>query len=428
MRDGGHDLDLALAHLNDGMPAMVDALARLIAVDTSFPPGDGYGPFADTTEDLFAPLGFDFERIEVPETLWQTGTGDVHGARINLIARRKTGRPVCSLYFHTDVVPAGDGWTRPPFELTQEDDRLFGRGASDMKGTIASVYGALAAARKTGLDLAYDPILLFCTDEEGGLYPGIRHLAEIGAVEGHLLSFNGQASPRIWAGCFGSLDLAIDITGRSAHSGDPVGGVNAVEEALPLLDRLMTLKRSVETRTSEMTPPPHFPPGVPLKARLTIAAINAGSKGSALPGHCRIVVNRRYTPDEDGAEVEAELRDTIAAALDGGGALGWKATVVGHLAPVKDPVGPHWPRWQAALSEGFGYDPEDFICYGASSSSDMGWVQQAGIREILLGGLSRPDNNGHAADEFTTTGNLKALAHAVLAYLAQPFRSDLLTD
>ncbi|MEM7444718.1 MAG: M20/M25/M40 family metallo-hydrolase [Pseudomonadota bacterium] len=425
MRDGGHDLDLAQAHLRDGTAGMVDALSRLIAVDTSFPPGLGYGELADVAEALFAPLGFSFERIEVPETLWQAPGSGAKGSRVNLIARRRTGLPACSIYFHTDVVPAGDDWTRPAFELTHDGNRLFGRGTADMKGTIASVYGALAAADKAGVPLGYDPVLLFCTDEEGGLYPGIRYLAETGAVEGHLLSFNGQASPRIWGGCFGSLDLAIEIVGRSAHSGEPSGGINAIEVALPLLDRLMDLKREVEMRVSAMVPPPFYPAGNKLSAKLTIAAINAGAKGSSLPGTCRIVINRRYTPEEDGASVESELRDAIDAALKDSGALDWTVQVIGHLAPVDDPSGPHWLRWQAALAEGFGYKDDDFVRYGSSTSSDMGWVQQAGIREILLGGLARPDSRIHAADEFTTTDDLQSLAHSVLAYLAAPFRPDL---
>lgn len=430
MRDGGQDLDaalgIALSHLDAHSEAMVDALAGLIAIDTSFPPGENYAAFADGAEALFTPLGFAFDRIEVPPHLWQTPGSEATGPRVNLVARRPTGLPTCAIYFHTDVVPAGAGWTRPPFKLTRDGDRLYGRGTADMKGTIAAVLAALKAATAAGLPLVYDPMLLFCTDEEGGVYPGIRHLAEKGTIEGHLLSFNGQAAPRIWGGCFGSMDMAITVVGRSAHSGESSGGINAVEVALPLLAGLMDLKQEVERRTSDMAPPPFYPDGVPLSAKMTITAVNGGAKGSALPGECRIVINRRYTPDEDAATVEAELRDTIDRALDGSGALSWQADIVGHLAPVKDPVGPHWPRWQAALSQGFGYRPEDFVRYGSSSSSDMGWVQQAGIREILLGGLTRPTSNGHAADEFTTISDLKALAASVLAYLAQPFRPDLL--
>jgi succinyl-diaminopimelate desuccinylase len=54
----------------------------------------------------------------------------------------------------------------------------------------------------------------------------------------------------------------------------------------------------------------------------------------------------------------------------------------------------------------------------------MGFVQQAGIREILLGGLSRPSNNTHAPDEFTTVPDLIALARAVLLYLSRDFGAD----
>ena len=48
-----------------------------------------------------------------------------------------------------------------------------------------------------------------------------------------MLSFNGGAVPRIWAGCFGSFDLLVRVQGRAAHSGEPAGGVNAIEAALP---------------------------------------------------------------------------------------------------------------------------------------------------------------------------------------------------
>jgi succinyl-diaminopimelate desuccinylase len=58
----------------------------------------------------------------------------------------------------------------------------------------------------------------------------------------------------------------------------------------------------------------------------------------------------------------------------------------------------------------------------------MGWVQQAGIQEILLGGLGRPDNNVHGADEFTTLDDIRALARAILAYLAADFAANLLPE
>jgi succinyl-diaminopimelate desuccinylase len=410
----------ALGFVEADETAVEHDLARLLAIDTSFPPGAGYGAMADLVEDLVAPLGFACRRVSVPEELWSSAAGGTRGERINLIAERGTGLPVCSLYFHVDTVPPGEGWTRPPFALTRAGDRLYGRGAADMKGTIAATLAALRALDRTGSPLRFAPRLLFCTDEEGGLYPGIRYLAEQGRIEGHLLSFNGGAAPRIWAGCFGSIDLLIRIQGRGAHSGDPVGGINAVEEAIPLLNALMGLKTRVERRISAMPAPPHYA-GNPLNARLTVAALHGGQKGSSLPAAFEILVNRRYAPEEDFAAVLGELEATVRDAMAPSLALGVETHVIGHLAPVADPTGPHWPRWQAALARGFGFEPGEFRPWGSSTSSDMGFVQQAGIREILLGGLTRPDNNTHAPDEFTTMTDVVALARSILLYLSGDF-------
>ncbi len=292
-----------------------------------------------------------------------------------------------------------------------------------MKGTIVATLLALRAAQRCGLVLAYDPMLLLCTDEEGGLYPGIRYLAEQGMIEGHLLSFNGGAAPRIWAGCFGSFDLLIRIHGRSAHSGDPAGGINAIEASIPLIEALSRERARLSSITSALPPPPHRN-GAPLTALLTVAAAHGGQKGSAIPGLFEVLVNRRYAPEESFEAVLGELTAIVNATVSG--SCRAETEVIGHLPPVLDPTGPHWPRWQAALSRGFGFAPDSFRAWGASSSSDMGWVQQAGIREILLGGLSRPDNNGHAADEHTTVSDVVALARSILAYLAAEFAADFL--
>ncbi|MDQ6829475.1 MAG: M20/M25/M40 family metallo-hydrolase [Gemmatimonadota bacterium] len=405
--------------------ALLADMQQLIAWDTSFPPGAGYGAFAALIRNCLAGLGFEFRDVVVPEPLWRAR--GAQGERINLIAGRRSGRPVCSLYFHVDTAPPGDGWTRPPLACTREGDRLYGRGAADMKGTIAAVLAALRAASTSSVTLAYDPVLLLCTDEEGGLYPGIRYLAEQRLIEGHLLSFNGGAAPRIWAGCFGSFDLLIRIGGRAAHSGEPERGINAIECAVPVLQALAGLKIAVEARQSALPPPP-YRDGRKLTGQLTVAAIHGGEKGSAVPGQVELLVNRRYAPEESFDRALEELQATVREAAGATRATGVQFELLGHLAPVSDPVGPHWPRWQAALSAGFGFALDSFRAWGASSSSDMGWVQRAGVQEILLGGLGRPDNNVHAADEYTTMNDLKALARSVLAYLAADFASPLIPE
>ncbi|WP_407316415.1 M20 family metallopeptidase [Pseudomonas sp. nanlin1] len=413
-------LQQALESIEADHASMVNDLQRMIAVDTCFPPGSGYSAFADLMETLVAPLGLQTQRVTVPQALWQTRNGEAYGERINLIARQPGDGEVCSLYFHVDTVPPGDGWTQPPLQLTEVDGQLIGRGTADMKGSVAATLAALRAAQRFNLPLRFCPSLLLCTDEEGGLYPGIRYLAEQQLIEGHILSFNGGAAPRIWAGCFGSVDLKIVVKGRSSHSGEPVDAINAIEQSLPLLNALHSLKQQVQQRAWPMPSPPHYQ-GAPLISRMTLAAAHGGSKGSTVPAQFEILINRRYAPQEPFEAVMAELRACIDTAMAGSEALSVEHEVIGHLAPVADPTGPHWPRWQAALGVGFGFSAEQFQCYGSSSSSDMGWVQQAGIQEILLGGLIRPQSRIHAADEYTTRSDLVALAQSILAYLAADF-------
>jgi hypothetical protein len=99
-------LKRALAMVDQDVESAISELSRMIAVDTSFPPGLGYDDFADLMQELVAPLGFDSERVVVPESLWHVEGGPARGRRTNLLATRKTGKPTCGLYFHVDTVPA----------------------------------------------------------------------------------------------------------------------------------------------------------------------------------------------------------------------------------------------------------------------------------------------------------------------------------
>ncbi|NVP57406.1 M20 family metallopeptidase [Mycoplana rhizolycopersici] len=420
-------LSTAMAAIERNVEAAVGQLGRMIEIDTSFPPGEGYEAFADLMEELFAPLGFESRRVTVPEELWRVDGGPAWGPRTNLVAERETGKPVCGLYYHVDTVPVSPGWTRNPLALTVEGDDLFGLGAADMKGTIAATLLALAAARECGVELLYDPMLLLCTDEEGGLYPGIRYLAEQRMLKGHILNFNGSAAPRVWAGCFGIFNLQVTIRGHVVHAGEgnrTGAGINAIEGALPVLNALAALKPVVASRESKLAPPPHA--SGPLRPQLNLSAIAGGTAGGQVPAEVKLLVSRRYAPEERYEDARGEIEAAIRTGVEQTPGLGVSVDLVGHLVPTSDPDGPHWPRWQKALSLGFGYKPEDFRKWGAASCSDFGYVQQAGFaQEVLLGGLGRPESCIHSPEEHTTKQDIIALAKSILAYLARDFASDL---
>ncbi len=420
----------ALKAIEENVESAVGDLARMIAIDTSFPPGDGYPAFAELMSSLLEPMDFHCRQVTLPEELWRVSNGPAQGARVNLIAERSGNKPVCGLYYHVDTVPAAPAWQQDPLRLRREGERLFGLGAADMKGTIAATLLALRAADACGVELAYDPMLLLCTDEEGGLYPGIRYLAEQGMLKGHIVNFNGSAAPRIWAGCFGVFNLQITIRGHAVHAGEgnrTGSGINAIDGALPLLNALHALKPQVAAFASALPAPPHA--SGPLRPQLSIAAVNGGTSGGQVPAELKILVSRRYAPEESYETARAEIEELVRTVMAKSPELRVEIDLVGHLIPTSDPDGPHWPRWQKALSLGFGYQDSDFRKWGAASCSDFGYVQQTGaMQEVLLGGLGRPESCIHSADEHTTTTDIVALAQSILAYLARDFETGLIPE
>jgi|TARA_R110001606_G_scaffold367136_1_gene522534 succinyl-diaminopimelate desuccinylase len=410
------------SNINIDEDALLSMLNELVALDSSFPPGASYPEMATLLEQMTMQFGGTRTRVDVPEALWKVpGT---HGARTNLIVRpdlAPVGSPEVTIYFHVDTAPVGDGWTRPAFQMTCEGNKVYARGAADMKGAIAAALAGLEALRSAGHPFEFQPVLAFCTDEEGGVYPGIRYLAEQNLVSDTIINLNGSATPRIWAGSFGSLDFAFEFEGKAAHSGRPELGVNAIEQALPVLNALTMLKTEVEKRTSVMPAQPGT--AGPLHALLNITAIHGGDKGSALPGACRVVVNRRYAPEESVVTVRSEIQACVEIASKGSELIGWTMSEIGHLPPVENTQGVMSPRWTAAMSAGYDVPLDEFVAFGSTTSSDFGWIQQAGgrHREIMLGGLSRPDRNVHAADEFTTKEDLLGLARSIALFFSADF-------
>ncbi|WP_419896794.1 M20/M25/M40 family metallo-hydrolase [Roseomonas sp. USHLN139] len=380
-----------------GATGWIDDLARLVAIDTAAPPGQGYGAFAALLQDMFAPLGFGLRRLTMPEEAL-SGAPD-GGPRINLIASRRSGRPVCCLHFQMDTPPAGPGWSRPPLTLTRQGHLLYGLGTRRMKGAIAAVWAALRAADAVGLGLRFDPLLVFTTDGGQGANPhaGLRHLAEQGVLEGHLVSLGGLAAPRLWTGSPACLDLEIRIP----------AGAGAAEAALPVLSRLTALQGQLGQGTDCRNEGP----------RLSITTVSAEQAVDRSNAFCSLGLHRRLGAGETResilAELDAVLRDVLPP--------GHTATIreVAAIPAVTEPHrGPNAGRWQQAMRWGFGFGPEAFREYGGAAPSALGFVQQAGVSEILQAGLQRLGQPAQGPDECTSIDDVEALARALLAYLA----------
>ena len=289
---GAADLAPRLQARLDG--AEIARLARrLIAIPTENPPGESYEACAAALCEALSHLGFDGIRRE----------GDCVLARAG-----KPDGPALCFSGHYDVVPAQ---RRDQFTPRVEGGNLFGRGASDMKGGLAAMLHAAAAARDAGLLEAGHLAIALVPDEETAGPRGSRALAAAGLLGQDAI---GMLTPEptggvVWHASRGALTLRVTMRGKAAHVGRQFEGVNAFEHALPALARLAAIKDEVERRETAY-------PIAPAAARRSIlmlgGRVEGGTNFNITPESFSFTLDRRLNPEEDLAEEERRLHDALA--------------------------------------------------------------------------------------------------------------------
>ncbi|MEO0785127.1 MAG: acetylornithine deacetylase [Pseudomonadota bacterium] len=219
---------------------------------------------------------------------------DATGEKANLWARigpEVSGGLVLS--GHTDVVPVdGQPWDTDPFELTERDGRLFGRGTCDMKAFLALCIAF--APRFAAANLARPVHIALSHDEEVGCLGAPAMIDAIMA--------SGAAPAGVWVGeptnwqvisqHKGIAAFEVTVTGREAHSSLPDQGVSAIMEALHLANVLTDIADG--TATSD---PERFP-AEPGRTTITIGEIHGGTAVNILARECRFIFDVRCVPGE----------------------------------------------------------------------------------------------------------------------------------
>ncbi|MGF1462591.1 MAG: succinyl-diaminopimelate desuccinylase [Maricaulaceae bacterium] len=250
-------------------------------------------------EAALEPLGFQCRRLPF---------GDVD----NLFARWGEGDPHIAFAGHTDVVPPGEdaAWTHPPFEAACVDGRLWGRGASDMKGAIAAFVAAVGRF-VTGPERPRGAITLIITgDEEGPAVHGTRPM--MAALEAAGERFDqvivGEPSnpqrlgEMMKIGRRGSLNGVITATGRQGHVAYPHRAANPVPA---LLDGLAALRAwRLDEGYARFQP-----------SNLEITSVDVGNPAhNVIPARAQAKFNIRFNPNHRGEDLKAEIVARLAAA------------------------------------------------------------------------------------------------------------------
>lgn len=415
-------LEEAFALADKKRDELIKLLREIISVDTCVPPGKNYDVLVDHLEPKFKELGFKTERAIVPEDKIRKIPLPLEGPRVNLVSTKNVGKQPISIYAHMDTVPIEQEWSVDPFAGIVKDDKMYGRGALDMKGSIAGLLVALQIMQELNLEPSYSLVCLMCTDEEVGVYPGVYHLALQGYVKGHVLCLElGYQEPTIPAGALGKVDVYVTTIGRSCHSGMSFLGVNAVEEIVPILGELMKLKREVEKRESRI---PAFPivkaPSKQLVPRFNINIIRGGVKSNIVPSECTVVIDRRYIIEEKFEEIVAEIDEAIKRGRERSKAIDVKTNDI-HVYPALeiDPSSIYAKKMREALKVVKGYKDNDFVVGGISASTDMSFVAQVlKTDKFACIGPFRADNkSAHGADEYVNISDLISMVKELIYYL-----------
>ena len=388
-------------------------LAELVKMPSDNPPGD-CAAHAEGTAKLMEGLGFTVERHVVPQATVEAA-GMITAT--NLVARRAYGTagPVIALNAHGDVVPPGEGWTADPYGAEIRDGWMYGRGAAVSKSDFATYAFATLALEQAGVPLKGGIEIHGTYDEEVGGDIGPRWLIERGISRPDLAIAAGFSYSVVTAHN-GVLHLEAVIDGKSAHAAIPFTGIDALEAANGIMSALYAFRRSLATKVSEIT-------GIG-SPQLTLGLIKGGINTNVVPDRVTIRMDRRMIPEENPAEVEAELRAVMegaAKAYPGIRLTVNRILLARPLVPL-----PGSERLAEALVRHAGdIMGERVETKGVPLYTDARHYAAAGIPIVLYGAGPRTitEANAHRADERLPIEDLrratKVVALALLDLLAQ---------
>jgi acetylornithine deacetylase len=369
----------------------VGLLRELVRIDSRNPSlvanAPGEGEVARALRDVLVSWGFDVE------------LRDAAAGRPNVIARMgKAGGRSLMFNGHIDVVGV-EGMTHAPWAAEERDGRIFGRGASDMKGGVAAMCAAAARAAKAITD--GELIVTAVVDEEyesagtrALVAAGVRADAAI-VTEPTGLSIMPAHKGFVWA--------TVTTHGRAAHGSRWDIGVDAIRHAGHVLAELDRLDTEILPRRSHA-----------LLGRPSVHAslIEGGSGMSTYPDRCAVRIERRTMPGETVEDVRAEIDEGMASIRKR--VRDFRADVAIDLAQQPSDVATDAPI-VLALSDALRAESLPVRVEGMSAWTDAALLNAAGIPAICFG----PGDMGlaHAAEEFISASEIER-ATQVLTRLA----------
>ncbi len=407
-------------YVADHRADLIDLALDLLAIDTSNPPGDTR-EVVGFLEEYLSGLPVDVERFAVDP------------AKPNLLATLSGASDRTLLYNgHLDTVPFdAEAWSFDPLG-ERVDDRLYGRGATDMKGAVAAMLLVVRAFAESDTEPPVDLAFAFVSDEEVGGDAGLPALLEADRLEADACVIGEPTCERdrhsVTVADRGSIWLTLEATGEAAHGSRPMLGENAIDR---LYEAVTTLRERFGTRRLDVDPAiepileesiEFYEPAMGTETArdlfetptINLGILEGGEAINSVPGSARAEIDIRLTAGVSTPDVLSEIRECVADC--DGITIADVSWSVGTAEPIEAPL------VEALASTAETTIGERVYRRSATGGGDAKKLRNAGTPtvEFALG-----TDTVHAVDEYTT---VDALVGNATIYATLPAAWDAAAD
>jgi len=324
--------------MNELIKETISLTKELIKVNTTNPPGNEL-PAAEFLASWMEKHGYEVHIQKI-----EKNRGNVVG-----IIKGTGEKPALILNGHLDVVPAGrlEEWSYDPFGAEVVENKIYGRGSTDMKGAVAAMTVAGYMIAKENVKLKGDLIVSAVAGEEVNSI-GAKYFAEtdwfrnsMGIVIGEPTAMDLVVAHK------GALWVKIKTYGKAAHGSLPHLGVNAILHMVEVIRKLAKYKFKYEP-VKLLTPP-----------TMNIGTIRGGIKTNVVPDYCEITVDMRTLPSQKHEELIEDLNNILKELGEKIPNFKAELEIVNNRKPLlTDPKSPLVLEAKKAYREVFGIEPE----------------------------------------------------------------------
>ncbi len=328
-------------------------------------------PVIDYLANQFETLGFSCELIP----------SDTTGRKFNLLASIGSGPGGLVLAGHTDTVPLNEElWTKDPFRATEQDNKLFGLGITDMKGFFPLIMHAVKPLLSANFK---EPLIILATSDEETSMQGAKTIAGLGRPKARSALIGEPTSLQPVRAHKGIMMESIRLLGQSGHSSDPSLGRNALDAMHSVISDLMVYREELKTKyRNPLFDIPH--------PTLNLGCIHGGDNPNRICGNCEIEFDVRLMP---GMHIDTVREEITQRVLSITSPLGISA----KIEPLFSGVPPFFANENSRLiklAEEISGNQAISVAFGTEGP----FLQQLGMDTIVMG----PGNidQAHQPDEY----------------------------